>query len=175
MLVETFRPSSKSTKLVEGHKAWQEIVKWFDHKHNRCNIANWVELKLNHLTVRNNSILNIPGYINQFNYLYKQLLEYDDESGFSSRRLLRLFTDGILDKSYTELKRQSRRENWSLEEFQEELLTEYLERVHEESLEENSRTITEVANDNFQEIPNNNYEPSNLRGGLASEINHSTM
>ena len=106
MLVEKFRPKSRSTKLAEGHKAWQEIVKYFDHERNRRNIADSIESKLNNLSVTKQSTLNVPGYINRFNYLYKQLLEYDDENGYSRRKLLRQFTDGILDKSYLILKRQ---------------------------------------------------------------------
>ena len=88
MLLENFRPSSRSTRLEERHKAWQEIVKYFDHKRNRCNIADSIESKLNNLTVSKQSTLNIPGYINRFNYLYKQLLEYDNKNGYSRHKLL---------------------------------------------------------------------------------------
>ena len=59
--------------------------------------------------------------------------------------MLKQFTDGILDKSYTILKRQARRENWDLPKFQEELLTEFLEMSHKESLEdkiESTRRVT---------------------------------
>ena len=58
------------------------------------------------------------GYIILFNYLYKELLEYDNENGYSQWKLLKQLTDGILDKSYTILKRQARHENWDLDKFQ---------------------------------------------------------